>query len=170
MLQAEAGPVADAMKGEADVKTSGESKADRRSPRWMAVRGWLWKVATGQATREQAKDTGMAAVLVLLIIALAQRSHRWMAAAMVVHVINMTAPQIFRPAAVIWFGFSHLLGAVVSTVVLAAIFFGVVTPLAVVRRLMGADSLRLKAFKAGRTTVMRERNHTFVGKDLEQPY
>jgi hypothetical protein len=170
MLQAVDGPAPGAIKGEAEVSTARESKTEQGRPRSRGIRGWLWKVATGQATREQAKDTGMAAVLVLLIIALVQGSTRYVAAAMVVHVVNMTAPHVFRPAAVIWFGFSHLLGAIVSTVVLGAIFFGVVTPVAVVRRLMGADSLRLKAFKASRTTVMRERNHTFVGKDLEQPY
>jgi hypothetical protein len=34
----------------------------------------------------------------------------------------------------------------------------------------GADSLKLKVFKAGRESVMRERNHTYIGRDLEQPY
>jgi hypothetical protein len=30
--------------------------------------------------------------------------------------------------------------------------------------------LKLRAFKASRGSVMLERNHTFVGKDLERPY
>jgi hypothetical protein len=40
----------------------------------------------------------------------------------------------------------------------------------VLRRLLGADALQLRTFKAGRGSVMRERNHTYVGKDIENVY
>ena len=112
----------------------------------------------------------MAAVLIALIALIVTRRTGYLTAAVVLHVVNMIAPQVFRPAAVIWFSFSHLLGTVVSTVVLTTIFFVVVTPVALVRKALGADSLKLRAFKAARTSVMQERNHTFRAKDLEQPY
>ena len=136
----------------------------------MALRTFIARVLRGEATKEQAKDTGMAIVLVFLLLWVFRRKDGYIAAAITVHLINMVAPQLFRPFAVIWFGLSHVMGAVVSKVVLAAIFFLVVTPIALWRRMVGADSLKLKAFKAGSTSVMRERNHTFVGEDLEQPY
>jgi hypothetical protein len=50
------------------------------------------------------------------------------------------------------------------------VFFGIVTPIATVRRLLGKDSLKLRAFKAGQDSVMVERNHRFIGADLERPY
>jgi Saxitoxin biosynthesis operon protein SxtJ len=89
---------------------------------------------------------------------------------MVLHVINMALPQIYRPVAVLWLGFSDLLGAVMSRVLLSIVFFAVVTPIAIFRRLAGKDSLKLRAFKAGKDSVMVERNHTFIGRDLERPY
>jgi hypothetical protein len=82
----------------------------------------------------------------------------------------MTAPQVFRPVAVIWLGFSELLGAIVSRILLAIIFFVVVTPVAIFRRIVGKDSLRLRAFKSSDASAMIERNHLFVARDLERPY
>jgi hypothetical protein len=129
-----------------------------------------WSTAYKGVTKEQSKDTGMALVLLLLLGAYLLGRRGFVVGAIIVHVVNMTAPQLFRPAAVIWFGFAHVLGLVVSRVVLTIIFFAVVTPMAAWRRLTGADSLQLKALRASRGSVMFERNHRYTGKDIEQPY
>jgi hypothetical protein len=131
---------------------------------------FIRRVLNGDATKDQARDTGMAIVLIFLLAALARRKLGYVTVAIIAHVVNMTAPQVFRWAAVLWFGFSHLLGAVVSKLVMMVIFFVVVTPIGMWRRLRGADPLQLKTFKAGRDSVMEARNHTYTGKDLEQPY
>ena len=134
------------------------------------IRALLSRVIRGDATSAQARDTGMAMVLVLLLFWAFRRSDSYVVAAIIVHVVNMVAPKIFRPVAVVWFGASHLLGTIASKVILTIIFFAVVTPIGLWRRMIGADSLQLKAFKAGKGSVMKERNHKFIGKDLEQPY
>ena len=84
--------------------------------------------------------------------------------------MNMTVPQIYKPIAVLWLGLSDLLGAVVSRILMSILFFAVVTPIGILRRLAGKDSLKLYAFKAGKDSVMLERNHTFIGRDLEKPF
>jgi hypothetical protein len=112
----------------------------------------------------------MAIVLILLLLWHISRIDSFVLTAIGVHVVNMTAPQVYRPAAVIWFAGADIVGMFVSRVVLTIIFFAVVTPVGIWRRTIGADSLRLKAFKAGRESVMDERNHTFTGRDLERPY
>ena len=53
---------------------------------------------------------------------------------------------------------------------MAIVFFLVVTPIGVWRRMIGADALQLKRFKTGSSSVMEQRNHRFTGKDLEKPY
>jgi hypothetical protein len=131
---------------------------------------FLARIVKGDATKDQAKDTGMAIVLILFLIWLARRRDVYIVAAMLVHLVTMIAPQVFRPFAVIWFGVSHLLGIVGSRVILTLIFFLVVTPVAFFRRLSGADPLQLKRFKGGTGSVMKARDHTFIGEDLEQPY
>ena len=127
----------------------------------------LVKIDVGTA---RARDTGMALVLLLLLVWYFTGQDAFVLGAALLHVLNMTAPQVYRPAAVVWFGLSHVLGAVVSRVVLTGVFFGVVMPVGLLRRAFGADSMQLKAFKAGRGSVMDRRDHTFTGKDLEHPY
>jgi hypothetical protein len=58
----------------------------------------------------------------------------------------------------------------VSRVLLALVFFGLVTPVGILRRLAGKDPLKLRAFKAGEESALLDRNHTFTASDLERPY
>ena len=77
-----------------------------------------------------------------------------------VHVVNMIVPQVFRPVAVVWLGLSEKLGAMSSKVLLSIVYFCVVTPIGLLRRLAGKDSLKLRVFKASQESAMWERNHS----------
>lgn len=123
-----------------------------------------------EITKDQSKDTGMAMVLLLLLVFLSRKREGYLFAAMGLHVLNMIVPKIFRPVAFLWFAISDLMGAVMSKVLLSIVFFGVVIPIAVVRRILGKDSLQLQGFKASKGSVMLVRDHTFVAADLERPY
>lgn len=120
--------------------------------------------------RDRSRDTGLALVLLLLLLHAATRRDGFATAAIVVLVVAMTVPLLFRPASIVWFGLSQAIGTVTSKVLLAIVFYVVVTPIGVVRRLLGHDSLRLRAFKAGSTSVMHPRGHVYVPDDLEKPY
>jgi hypothetical protein len=130
----------------------------------------MMKFLKRKITKDQSRDTGMAMVLLFLILFASRKREGYLFAAIALHVLNMTWPQVYRPIAVVWLGLSDLLGTVVSKILLSVVFFFVVTPIAILRRLAGKDSLKLRAFKASQDSVMLERNHTFVGRDLERPY
>jgi len=132
--------------------------------------GPMLKPSTKKITKEQSLDTGMAMVLLLLIVYIRTRRDGVLWGAIALHVLNMIVPRIFAPIAVLWFWFSHVLGTVMSKILLSILFFGVVTPIGLLRRLFGKDSLKLRAFKANEESVMLERNHMFVGRDIEKPY
>lgn len=121
-------------------------------------------------TKDQYRDTGMAMVLILLLLALLFEREGYLIGAVCLHVLNMIAPQAYRPVAVVWLGLAHLLGAVMSRVILTAVYLVVVTPIGLVRRMMGIDSLRLKQFGKSGDSVMHERNHTFSPEDIQRPY
>jgi len=53
-------------------------------------------------------------------------------------------PLILLPLNKLWLRFGLLLGMLVSPIVLAIIFFGMFTPIALIMRLYGRDELRLK--------------------------
>lgn len=132
----------------------------------MSVTAFLTK----KITKDESRATGMAVVLLLLIVSLTTKRTGFIGAAIVLQVVTMTAPKIYRPAAVLWLGFSDLLGTVVSKILLSAVFLLVVVPVGIVRRWSGKDSLNLQRFKSGQTSVMVERDHLFTAKDLEKPY
>ncbi|MDH3392530.1 MAG: SxtJ family membrane protein [Desulfobulbaceae bacterium] len=121
-------------------------------------------------SNNQAKDTGLAMVLILLLLAHFGKFHASLLPAIVVLVITMTWPAFFAPLAKLWFGLSHLLGGVVSKVLLTIVFFLVATPIAFLRRLGGADAMRRKDWKGGGQSAFVERGHEFSRKDLETPY
>jgi hypothetical protein len=128
------------------------------------------KLSLKNITKDQSVGTGMAMVLLLLLVFIRTRRDGMLLAAIVLLVVNMIAPRIYAPIAVVWLGFSQLLGAVMSRILLSILFFGLVTPMGFLRRLLGKDSLKLRAFKASEESVMLVRNHKFVGRDIEKPY
>lgn len=119
---------------------------------------------------EQAKDTGMAMVLILLLIAIWGGKRQFVIIAAVALVINMIRPGIYRPVAKLWLGFSHLLGTMMSKVILSIIFVVLVIPVGCFRRLMGKDALRLKEWKKGNNSVFKIREHKFTPDDIINPY
>ena len=129
-------------------------------------RGFIPKVVT----RDQAKDTGMAAVLICLLIGLFGNRQFFFQIAIVVLLLTMIWPRALHPAAKLWFGLSHLLGTIMSKVLLSVLFFTLVTPMGVVRRLIGRDSLQLRKWKQDRSSVFKVREHTFTHNDIQHPY
>ena len=84
--------------------------------------------------------------------------------------LTMAVPKIFKPLAVLWFGLSHAMGQVVSKILLTLAFFLVVTPIGLIRRLTGADALQLKKWKQGNESVFVQRQGAIQDKDLLNPY
>ena len=121
-------------------------------------------------TRDESRDTGMAMVLLVLLLWLAFRWDGLVRSAIVLLVLTMTVPRVFAPVAVVWLTLSHAIGAVMSKVLLSLVFAAVITPIGAVRRLLGKDTLQLRRFKAGHDSVMVRRNHVYTARDLETPY
>lgn len=62
-------------------------------------------------------------------------------------IISTVKAEILLPLNKLWMRFGHLLGMIVSPIVLGIIFFGLFLPIAFVMRLSGRDELRLKFIK-----------------------
>ena len=123
-----------------------------------------------EITRTQAKDTAMAMVLILLLLGYFLENILYYKTAIPVLLLAMIIPNIFKPIAVIWLGLSHVLGTFVSKIILSVVFFLLVTPVGLLRRLLGYDSLQLKKFKKGTESVLTVRNASFSPKEIERPF
>ena len=118
----------------------------------------------------QAKDTGMAMVLICLLINIFGKDSTFNILAILFLVINMVVPSVYKPVAIIWLSFSKIIGTIMSKILLVIIFFLIVTPMGITRRLLGKDSLKLKSWKNDHDSVFITRNNSFRSEDIEAPY
>ena len=106
-------------------------------------------------SKKQATDTGMAIMLILLLVGLFTQNDVYYKIAIPVLIMNMTFPMFYYPFAIIWLGFSQLLGTVVSKIILSIVYIIMVIPVGIFRKLLGKDSLQLSEFKKDNGTVMK---------------
>ena len=122
-------------------------------------------------TTKHSADTGMALVLICLLLAnIIIKSPPLNYIAIILLVITMGAPIMFKPAALVWFSISHLLSAIFSRIFLSIIFYFVVTPVGILMNLFRDDPLNIRAFKASNVSVFKKRNHLFTKADIDNPF
>jgi len=121
-------------------------------------------------TPEKCKDAGLALVLICLLCYQAWKLPFLMLLAILFLLVAMTYPPIFKPFAKLWFGLSTALGTVVSKIILTLLFFLLVFPVGLLRKVMGKDTMQIRAWKKGEESVFRVRDHQFSAEDLENPF
>jgi hypothetical protein len=135
-----------------------------------SISGKIKEFIPESISADQAKDTGMAMVLICLLTAFFGQKQQLFVVAILLLLVNMIWPGFYKPIAKIWLGLSHLLGTIVSKVILSVIFFGLVMPVGLARRILGKDSLQVKKWKKGRGSVFKARDHEFTSEDISHPY
>lgn len=128
------------------------------------------KIIATNITEQQKKDTGLALTLVFLIIGLVTKDVLFFKLTIPIILITMLIPALLHPAAILWFTLSNFLGFFVSKIVLTIIFIILIVPFGLFRRLLRKDSLKLKQFKASKSSVLIDRNQTYTRKDLLKPF
>ena len=126
-------------------------------------------MANNNTAEQQAKDTGMAFILICLIVFLFTHQLVWIYAAVVFLLICMICPALYRPASRIWFKFSRVIGDIVSKILLSIIFYTVLTPIGLLRQLTGADAMKQKKWKTPES-AFKKRDVNFSAADLKKPY
>ena len=121
-------------------------------------------------SKKMALDSGLALVLISLIVFFITKNIYAIYFATFFTLVCMTVPSVFKPFAKLWFGMSHLIGTFLSKIILSIVFYTIITPVGLLRQAMGKDSLMLKKFKKGTGSVFVERNHTYKSEDILKPY
>jgi len=65
-------------------------------------------------------------------------------AAAIILLLSIVASPLLGPFNRLWMGLGYVLGTIVSPVILAVLYFGIITPFAFLLRLRGRDELKLK--------------------------
>ena len=134
------------------------------------IRSKQQPIVPREISLDQARDTGQAMALLCLIVLIFFKQPAFAGIALIVLLVNMVCPRAYKPLAKWWFALSNLLSRIVPRILLGILFYGMVTPVGLLRRVLGKDPLQLKKWKKGRGSVLRERNHTLSSKDIINPF
>ena len=126
-------------------------------------------ISTAKITPTQCRDTALALAFLAMLIWYFTREAAYAYATMAVLLLAMVWPSSMTWPARLWFGLAHAMGAVMSRVLLTVIYIVIVLPVALLRRLLGKDSMRVRAWR-GQGSAFVSRGHTFVKEDLANPY
>lgn len=121
-------------------------------------------------TKKEHTDSGLALLLLTLIAGLWFKKDLALQFAIPEVLIVLIAPVLFYPFTFLWLNFSEIMGRLMSKIILTVVFFAIVWPVALIRQIMGKDTLQLKSFRKDTKSVFTERNHTWTKVDLTTPY
>ena len=125
---------------------------------------------TGKTSVDQARDTGLALVLFLLLLVRVSKQDNLVLLAMGILVLTMLWPAVFRLPARLWFGLADFMGTVSSKILLSLVFVLLLIPMAGLRKITGADPMKRGLWKKDQNSVFIKRNHDFSADDLKNPY
>ena len=121
-------------------------------------------------SKKQTVEFALVAILVALFLSLYFKTNTGVKVGFVITVAAILIPVVFYPFAVIWFGLSTILGAISSRVLMTIIFFVLVVPIGLIRKLFGKDNLRINQFKKSSQSVMENRDHLYKESDITNTF
>ena len=80
--------------------------------------------------------------------------------------IALLKQELLKPLNIAWIKFGEMLGKVIAPIVMALVFFIILTPTSIIVRLFGKDLLKLKFSKDSSYWIKREKNITSMDKQF----
>ncbi|MCB7481796.1 hypothetical protein [Christiangramia sediminis] len=121
-------------------------------------------------SRRQSMETGILLAMGFIMYGWYIEDWKFPIIGAAVLLVSLIIPVVFKPLAFLWFGLGKLLSFITSNLLLILLFFLLVTPVGLFRKILGKDSLKLKNFKRSSNSVLLERNHIFNPSDLKNPF
>ena len=121
-------------------------------------------------TKKQNIDFGIVLALVLLVIGLIFHIRILFGLTVAALLITALLPVLFTPFAWCWFKFAVVVERLFSVIILSVIFYLIVTPVGLIRRLFAKDSMHIYDFKKERKSVFMVKDKTYEKSDVEQQF
>ncbi len=114
------------------------------------------------------RDTGLVLGLVCLILGYSGNKG-FLVASGVLIVLALLAPKALYPLAWLWLKLVFALNLVVPKIFFGLVFFLIVLPMGLIRKLVNKDPLLVRGWKDS-STAFHDRNIRFTKEHLEVPY
>ncbi|MEJ5264623.1 MAG: hypothetical protein WHT29_04850 [Bacteroidales bacterium] len=123
-----------------------------------------------QFTKKEHQDAGLALLLLIILLRIFHVVTVPDPVLIAVIFLIILIPSVWYPFSFLWYNLSEVLGRIVSMVFLNVVYWLLVVPVALIRRMLGKDSLQLQKFKKNSPSAFIERNFTFTNKDLTNTF
>jgi len=114
------------------------------------------------------KDAGMAYGLLLILLGFFFKDWNYFGAAGALLFVTMASPKLLKYPAIIWFKGSEILGSLTSKILLTLIFYFIISPVAVVLKVLGKDHLKLTGHDSASAFI--DRRKLIQAQDLKDPF
>ncbi len=84
--------------------------------------------------------------------------------------LRLIAPMVLKPVEKVWMTFATALGWVMTRVILSILFFGMLTPMGLIGRLVGKDFLNLKMDASAKTYWIYRKARDLTKEDYEKQF
>jgi len=119
--------------------------------------------------KEKNLETLLAIIAGLLVIYIATKRMAFVTVSVLLALTGLFSSYLTSKIAWLWNGLSHIMGAVMSRVILSVMFFLFLFPIAIISRLFRKnDSLQLK--RTNESSYYATREHSYSPEDLENPW
>lgn len=119
-------------------------------------------------SQEKKYETILAIVLGLLVIWFFTNAKALVIISAVLAFIGLMIPMVSGWITWLWLKISHVMGWVMSKVIMSIVFYLVLFPISLLARLSNKDQLKLK--KSNETSYYSTRNHRYSPEELENPW
>lgn len=116
-------------------------------------------------TKAQNKDFGLVMTLAATAVAVITGVWTWVYVALVMAAVTAVVPVALTPLSWCWFGLARVLERVVTSALLAAVYYLVVTPVGLLRRLTVKKDARESS-----ASTLRDADHLYVPADFDRQF
>lgn len=116
-------------------------------------------------TKAQNKDFGLVMTLAATVVAVVTVNWAWVYVALAVAAVTAVTPGVLTPLSWCWFGLARVLERVVTSVLLTAVYYLVVTPVGLLRRLTAKKDVREPS-----ASTLRDADHLYDPTDFDRQF
>lgn len=120
--------------------------------------------------REKCKDTALVFSFASLILYQYLEQRLYLTAAFILLLIALLFPLAMKPVATVWFKTAEVLNKVMSKILLTLIFYFIVSPLAIVRKVVTRDELQIRKWPTDEDSMLVDRKVRFSKEELKHPF
>lgn len=114
------------------------------------------------------KDSVIAIIVLFLLLFFLFKSKIWVYAAFLVSVISILSPVASQFLHTIWISLTEFIGKINAWIILSVIFFLLVIPISIIKKLFGKYDVLLKRREI--KTTFQLRDQTYTHGDFENPW